>query len=268
MADVRIGVMGCGGRMGRMLVAEVHATEGCRLSGGCEAPGNPVLGQDIGTLAGIGPVGLAATPERGDVFAASDVVIDFTIPAASVAHAQFAAAQAKALVIGTTGFDVAQSAALEAAAARAPIVWAPNMSLAVNLLLSLVEQVAARLGDDYDVEILEMHHRYKVDAPSGTALALGAAAAKARGIDLDGHSQRVRDGLTGERRRGDIGFASLRGGDNAGEHVVMFASTGERLELAHRATSRVVYARGAVRAARWAVTRPPGLYRMKDVLGL
>jgi 4-hydroxy-tetrahydrodipicolinate reductase len=254
--------------MGRMLVAEVHGTPGCRIVGGCEAPGHPVLGQDIGTLAGVGALGRAATAERGDVFASADVVIDFTIPAASVAHAQFAAAHGKALVIGTTGFDDAQTAALEAAGQRVPIVWAPNMSLAVNLLFGLVEQVAARLGEEYDIEILEMHHRHKVDAPSGTALALGAAAARGRGIDIDRRSQRVRDGMTGERPRGDIGFAALRGGDNVGEHVVMFASTGERLELAHRATSRQIYARGAVRAARWAVEQKPGLYGMKDVLGL
>jgi 4-hydroxy-tetrahydrodipicolinate reductase len=254
--------------MGRMLVSEVHGTPGCRVAGGCEAPGHPLLGQDIGTLAGIGPIGLSATAERGDVFAASEVVIDFTMPAASVAHAQFAAAHRKALVIGTTGFDDAQTAAIEAAAQSVPIVWAPNMSLAVNLLFGLVEQVAARLGEDYDIEILEMHHRHKVDAPSGTALALGAAAARGRGIDIESRSQRVRDGQTGERPRGDIGFAALRGGDNVGEHVVMFASTGERLELAHRATSRQIYARGAVRAARWAVEQKPGLYGMKDVLGL
>lgn len=268
MAEIRVGIMGCAGRMGRMLVAEVHATPGCRLAGGCEAPTNPVLGQDIGELAGIGTTGLKLSADRGEVFGAADVVIDFTSPAASVAHAQFASALGKALVIGTTGLDEAQAAAVKAASARVPIVWAPNMSLAVNLLLGLVEQVAARLGDDYDIEIVEMHHRHKVDAPSGTALALGAAAAKGRGIDLASRSQRGRDGETGPRRDGDIGFAALRGGDNVGEHTVMFMSTGERLELAHKATSRLIYARGAVRAAQWAVGQKPGLYGMKDVLGL
>jgi 4-hydroxy-tetrahydrodipicolinate reductase len=268
MADIGIGIMGCGGRMGRMLVAEVHGTPGCRLTAGGEVPGSPLLGRDIGELAGIGPVGIAAIADAAAVFAASQVVIDFTTPAAAVTNAGLAAQQGKALVIGTTGLDAAQGAALAEAASRASIVWAPNMSLAVNLLLGLVEQAASRLGEDFDIEVLEMHHRHKVDAPSGTALALGEAAARGRGIDLAAHSQRVRDGHTGARRGGDIGFATLRGGDVAGEHTVMFATTGERLELTHRATSRRTFAHGAVRAALWAAGRPPGLYGMKDVLGL
>jgi 4-hydroxy-tetrahydrodipicolinate reductase len=268
MGEVRIGVIGCGGRMGRMLVAEVYSTEGCRLGGGAEAPNSPLIGRDIGELAGIGPVGLAATSDRAALFAASDAVIDFSTPAASLAHAQLAAALGKALVIGTTGLDAEQEAAVRQAARNAPILMSANMSLGVNLLLALVERVAGRLGPDYDIEILEMHHRGKVDAPSGTALALGQAAARGRGIVLELHSARGRDGITGTRRDGDIGFASLRGGDVVGDHTVTFAGLGERLELTHRASSRQLFARGAVRAACWIVGKPPGLYGIKDVLGL
>lgn len=268
MAEIGIGIMGCGGRMGRMLVAEVRGTAGCRLAGGCEAPGNALLGRDIGELAGIGAVGLAASADAAALAASSDVLIDFTPPAAAVAHAALAAQRGKALVIGTTGLNPEETRALAVAAERAPIVWAPNMSVAVTLLQGLVEETARRLGEEYDIEIMEMHHRHKVDAPSGTALALGRAAAAGRGIDLDGHSQRVRDGHTGPRHVGDIGFASLRGGDVVGDHTVIFAGDGDRLELTHRATSRQLFARGAVRAARWVAGRAPGLYGMKDVLGL
>jgi 4-hydroxy-tetrahydrodipicolinate reductase len=268
MAEIGIGITGCGGRMGRMLLAEVHATEGCRLAGGIEAPGSPLIGQDLGEVAGLGTLGRMVGGDPATLFAASDVVIDFTAPAASVAHAAMAAEKGKALVIGTTGLDPDQMAQLRAAAHRAPILWAPNMSPAVNLLLGLVEKAARGLGEDYDIEVLEMHHRHKVDAPSGTALALGRAAALGRGVELAGHSQRVRDGHTGPRKSGDIGFATLRGGDVVGDHTVIFAGPGERLELTHRAASRHIFARGAVRAARWAVGKPPGLYGMKDVLGL
>jgi 4-hydroxy-tetrahydrodipicolinate reductase len=268
MAELRIGISGCAGRMGRMLVAEVAATAGCRLAGGVEGPKNRELGKDIGELAGIGAVGLSASSDVAALFQSADVVIDFSTPEASIAHAQLAAATKKALVIGTTGLDARAGAALREAAKAAPILWAPNMSLGVNLLLSLVEETARRLGEEYDIEILEMHHRHKVDAPSGTALALGKAAADGRGIDLAAASQRVRDGITGPRKAGMIGFATLRGGDNPGEHRVLFAAEGEQVELAHRATSRRVFARGAVTAAQWLAAKPPGLYAMKDVLGL
>jgi 4-hydroxy-tetrahydrodipicolinate reductase len=268
MADIRVGITGCGGRMGRMLVAEVLGAEGFLLVGGCELSHNPVLGRDIGELAGKGRVGLEATADAAALFAAAAVVIDFTTPAAAVSHAGLAAKYGKALVLGTTGLDAAQTSAIEAAAKRAPIVWAPNMSPAITLLQGLVAEAARRLGEDYDIEVLEMHHRHKVDAPSGTALALGRAAAEGRGIDLAAHSQRVRDGHTGPRKAGDIGFASLRGGDVVGDHSVIFAGEGERLELTHRATSRRLFARGVLRAARWVAGKPPGLYGMKDVLGL
>ncbi len=268
MAELRIGISGCAGRMGRMLVAEVAATAGCTLSGGVDAPTSRELGKDIGELAGIGAVGMKAGSDLAALLAASDVVIEFSVPEASVAHAALAAQAKKALVIGTTGLDGKAHDALVAAAKSAPLLWAPNMSLGVNWLLALVEQTARRLGDDYDIEILEMHHRHKVDAPSGTALALGKAAAEGRKIDLAAKSQRTRDGITGARKAGDIGFATLRGGDNAGEHRVIFAADGEMLELGHRATSRRVFARGAVTAAQWLAPQKPGLYSMKDVLGL
>ncbi len=268
MAEIRIGISGCGGRMGRMLIAEVTATPGCVLSGGVDAPNSPNIGKDIGELAGIGANGLIASTDFAALLDASDTVIDFSTPEASLAHAALAAKTGKALVIGTTGFDAAADAALRAAGKSAPILWAPNMSLGVNLLLSLVEQTAQRLGDDYDIEILEMHHRHKVDAPSGTALALGKAAAAGRKVDLAAKSQRVRDGITGARKAGDIGFATLRGGDNVGEHHVLFSADGEQIEIAHKASSRRVFARGAVAAAQFLAGKPAGFYGMKDVLGL
>jgi 4-hydroxy-tetrahydrodipicolinate reductase len=268
MAEIAIGVTGCGGRMGRMLLAEIHGTPGCRVAGGIEAPDHAVLGRDLGELAGVGVLGLAVGADAARLFAISDVVVDFTAPAATAVHAGEAARQGKPIVIGTTGLERAQDDAIAAAARKTAIVRAANMSLGVNILLGLVRDVASRLGDDYDIEIVEMHHRHKVDAPSGTALALGQAAAAGRGVELAGKSARGRDGITGARKRGDIGFASLRGGDVAGDHSVIFAADGERIELTHRAGTRQVFARGAVRAACWLPGRAPGLYGMKDVLGL
>ena len=268
MAALRIGISGCAGRMGRMLLAEVAATPGCALAGGVDSPQSRDIGKDIGELAGIGAVGMTAGSDLAALLREADVVIEFATREASVAHAALAAQAKKPLVIGTTGLDAQAHQALTAAAKSAPILWAPNMSLGVNLLLGLVTQAAKLLGEDYDIEILEMHHRHKVDAPSGTALALGKAAAEGRKIDLAAKSQRTRDGITGARKRGDIGFATLRGGDNAGEHRVIFAAEGEQIELGHRATSRRVFARGAVAAAQWLAGQKPGLYAMKDVLGL
>src|SRR5438045_3869320 len=235
MAEVRIGVVGCGGRMGRLLVAEAHGVEGCRVVAGSEGPTSPLVGKDMGELAGVGALGIKVASEAKAVFEASDVVLDLTVPAASVAHARLAAESGRALVLGTTGLDADQAETIRGAAKRAPIVWAANFSLGVNLLASLVEQAARVLGEDFDIEVLEMHHRHEVDAPSGTALALGEAAARGRRVALAAKSQRVRDGHTGPRRSGDIGFATLRGGDVAGEHTVMFAGPAERIELTHRA---------------------------------
>ena len=213
----------------------------------------------IGVVTGTNPAALVA---------ACDAIIDFTVPAVTVLNAELAASAGKVLVIGTTGIDAAQTRAIEAAARHTPIVWSPNMSLGVNLLMGLVEQVAATLGPDYDIEIVEMHHRMKIDAPSGTALGLGRAAAAGRGVALEDVWVKSRDGHTGKREGGTIGFATLRGGDVVGDHTVMFAGLGERVELTHKAADRRIYARGAVRAALWAKGRAPGLYGMKDVLGL
>ena len=268
MADVRIAVIGCAGRMGRMLVADIVGTEGCALAGCTVRPGSAQLGQDAGELAGVGRAGVAASDDAEAVLRECDVAIDFTNPATTAVTASLAAQLGKPLVIGTTALHAAEESAVREAASRIPIVWAANTSLGINLLLGLVEQVAQRLGPDWDLEILEMHHKAKVDAPSGTALALGRAAASARGVNFDGVAERGRDGITAPRKAGSIGFAALRGGDNIGEHHVIFAGMGEQLELTHRATNRGIYAKGAVRAARWLVGRPPGLYGMKQVLDL
>ena len=268
MERYRIGVLGCAGRMGRMLLNVLAETEGCEIVGGTEAPGNPVVGLDRGAQAGLGELGVAVGADPVELFAKAEAVLDFTAPAASVGHAGLAAQAEAVHVIGTTGLDAEQNAAIARAAQHATIVQAANMSLGVNVLLALVERAARTLDPDYDIEVVEMHHRYKVDAPSGTALALGRAAAAGRGVELDRVAQKVRDGVTGARRRGDIGFATLRGGDVAGEHTVIFAGDGERVELSHKASSREVFARGAVKAALWARGKPPGLYGMKDVLGL
>ncbi|MEE3626163.1 4-hydroxy-tetrahydrodipicolinate reductase [Nitrospirillum sp. BR 11752] len=266
---MRIGIVGCGGRMGRMLMREVLGTPGATLAGGTMRPGNPDLGRDLGTLAGLEPTGLVSTSDTDALFAASDAVIDFTTPAGTAVHAGLAARHGTALVVGTTGLSPEQQAAIDAASGQAAVVQAPNMSLGVNLLLALVQDVARTLGPDvWDIEIVEMHHRHKVDAPSGTALGLGRAAAAGRGVDLDTVSDRVRDGHTGAREIGHIGFATLRGGDVVGDHTVIFAAEGERIELTHKAGSRAIFARGAVRAAIWAGARGPGLYSMRDVLGL
>ena len=268
MAKTKIGVVGCGGRMGRMLVAEIAATEGCTVAGGSEAPGSGYVNQDIGELAGLGRIGIPIGETVDKLIRVSDVVLEFTSPPATAEHASLAAGLGKAMVIGTTGLSPEQGDVVREAARRIPIVWAPNMSLGINVLLSVVEEVARRLGPDWDIEIMEMHHRGKVDAPSGTALALGQAAAAGREVVLEQVEQRARDGITGPRRRGDIGFVALRGGDVTGDHHVIFAGAGERLELIHRATTRAIYAKGAVRAARWVVGRPAGLYGLKEVLGL
>ena len=268
MAGTKIGVVGCGGRMGRMLVAEIAATEGCTVAGGSEAPGSGYVNQDIGELAGIGRIGIPIGETVEKLIRDSDVVLEFTSPAATAEHAELAAELGTPMVIGTTGLSPAEGERVRQAGRRVPIVWAPNMSLGVNVLLSIAEEVAQRLGPEWDVEIIEMHHRGKVDAPSGTALALGRAVAAGRGVALEQVEQRGRDGITGPRRTGDIGFAALRGGDAVGDHHVIFAGAGERLELVHRATTRAIYAKGAVRAARWVVGRAPGVYGLKEVLDL
>jgi 4-hydroxy-tetrahydrodipicolinate reductase len=265
MDVTRIGLAGCGGRMGRLLVAEIGQTPRAQLAGGIDAAPS-VIGRDLGTLAGGESLGLFATADPNDLLAASDVVIDFSVPAATSALAGSAAAAGIALVIGTTGLSAGQQAAIDAAARLVPVVQAANFSLGVNLLLALVERAAAALGPDYDIEILEMHHRMKRDAPSGTALALGGAAARARGAPLETLRSAARDGADLARIPGSIGFAALRGGDVVGDHTVILAASGERIELTHRATDRRIFARGAVRAALWVAGRPPGIYGMQEVL--
>jgi len=268
VSEIEIGLVGAAGRMGQMLVRQIAETKGARLVAASEAPNGPSVGKDAGEVAGLARTGvnIAGSPES--VFDHAQVVIDFTIPKASAAHADLAAAKGVALVVGTTGLSTEEGARVRAAAAKVPVVWTGNMSVWVTLLAELVQRVARTLDPAYDVEIVEMHHRHKIDAPSGTALMLGEAAAAGRGVQLAKVSQRGRDGHTGARRSGDIGFASLRGGDVVGDHVVIFAGPGERLELGHRAGSRQLFAQGAVRAALWVADRGPGLYTMKDVLGL
>ncbi|MGQ9364864.1 4-hydroxy-tetrahydrodipicolinate reductase [Azospirillum sp. ST 5-10] len=265
---MKIGVVGCGGRMGQMLVREILATPGCTLAGGTERVGGPLVGRDVAVIAGLEPAGVAAVDDAVPLFAEADAVIDFTTPEATERHAALAAQSQTVLVVGTTGLNPAQQESLARAATHTPIVQAPNMSVGVNLLFALVERVAGVLAEDYDIEIVEMHHRHKVDAPSGTALGLGRAAAAGRGVALDEVWQKVRDGHTGPRTPGAIGFATLRGGDVVGDHSVVFAAEGERIELTHKASSRQVFAKGAVRAALWANAKPSGLYSMRDVLGL
>lgn len=268
MSEMRLVVVGAAGRMGRMLIKAVTETQGCRLAGAIERDGSPAIGQDAGMLAGIGALGVAVTSDPESVFAKADGVLDFTAPAATVAFAALAAQARLVHVIGTTGLGEDDFAKLQTAAREARIVQSGNMSLGVNLLAGLVRKVAATLGEDFDIEVLEMHHRMKVDAPSGTALLLGEAAAEGRKIALKDRSVRVRDGHTGARKPGDIGFATLRGGSVVGDHTVFFAGPGERLELSHRAEDRGLFARGAVKAALWAFNQKPGYYTMADVLGL
>jgi len=268
MSDMKIAVLGAAGRMGQTLTRVIAETPGCVVAGGIEAKGSPAIGRDMGEMAGLEPLGIAITDEPLPVFAGVDGVLDFTTPASTVAFVALSAQARLVHVIGTTGFSPAEEAKIEAAARHATIIKAGNMSQGVNLLALLTARVAEALGPEFDIEILEMHHRHKRDAPSGTSLMLGEAAAQGRAVSLAERGVRVRDGDTGPRREGDIGFAALRGGDVVGEHRVIFAGPGERIELAHIATDRGIFARGAVKAALWGRGKSPGLYSMKDVLGL
>ena len=268
MSDMRLVVAGAAGRMGRMLVSAVTRTDGVVLSAALARPGSAALGQDAGMLAGVGPIGVPVTEDVLEAFVATEGVLDFTSPSASVGLAALAAQARIAHVVGTTGFTATDLARLEAASRHAPLVRSGNMSLGVNLLAALVRRTARTLGTDWDIEIVETHHRMKVDAPSGTALMLGEAAAAGRETSLAEHAVRGRDGATGARPLGAIGFASLRGGTVVGDHAVVFAGNGERIELSHRAEDRGLFAQGAVKAALWARGRRPGLYSMADVLDL
>jgi 4-hydroxy-tetrahydrodipicolinate reductase len=254
--------------MGRELVRVIQGTDGCVVSGGVESAASPHLGADVGTLSGLAPMGIAVTSDPLEIVAASDAVIDFTTPAATVEMAGLAANARIVHVIGTTGLGERDDAAIKAAARHATIIKAGNMSLGVNLLTAITQRIAEVLDDEFDIEIVEMHHRQKVDAPSGTALMLGNAAARGRRKNLETSSVRARDGHTGPRRKGDIGFATLRGGNVVGDHTVVFAGDGERIELTHRALDRSIFARGAVKAALWGRGKGPGLFSMSDVLGI
>jgi 4-hydroxy-tetrahydrodipicolinate reductase len=268
MADMRLIVAGAAGRMGNALIKTIAETDGVTLAAALEGKQSSALGEDAGVLAGCGANGIAVSADAAAAAAVADGILDFTTPKASVALAELAA-QARLLhVIGTTGFEDDDLAKITAAARRTAIVRSGNMSLGVNLLAALVEQAARALGPEFDVEMIEMHHRMKVDAPSGTALLLGEAAAKGRGGALGDMRLPPRDGITGARPTGTIGFAALRGGSVVGDHSVIFAGIGERLELSHKAEDRSIFARGAVHAALWARGRKPGLYSMRDVLGI
>jgi len=268
MTDFRVVIAGAAGRMGRTLIALAHATPGMVVAGALERPGSAALGKDAGEIAGVGALAVAISDDPLNAVLHADAIIDFTAPASTVELAALAAQGRIAHVIGTTGLTLEDIRKIDAAARHATIVRSGNMSLGVNLLAGLARQVAAALGENYDIEVVEMHHRMKVDAPSGTALMLGEAAAKGRGVELATHSARGRDGITGARKLGDIGFASLRGGTVVGEHSVIFAGPSERIELVHKAEDRALFAHGAIRAAQWAHGRKPGHYSMADVLGL
>lgn len=268
MNDMRLVVVGAGGRMGRALIRAVTEMEGAVVSAAIDREGSPVIGKDAGEIAGVGPIGVAVGDDPLPAFAKADGVLDFTSPSATRLYSEFAAQARIVHVIGTTGLGAEDEERIKAASRHARIVKSGNMSFGVNLLAALVRKAAAVLDVDYDIEIVEMHHKHKVDAPSGTALLLGKAAADGRKISLDDHSVRVRDGHTGPRREGDIGFASLRGGSVVGDHSVIFAGAGERLTLSHHAEDRQLFATGAVKAALLARNMKPGLYSMADLLGL
>jgi 4-hydroxy-tetrahydrodipicolinate reductase len=268
MSDMRLIVAGAGGRMGRALTRVIAETPGAVLAGALEAPGSELLGKDAGVLAGLPANGVELSGDLWSLSAKADGILDFTVPGATIANVAIAAERGLVHVIGTTGLSASDMAVIKTVTSRAVVVQSGNMSLGVNLLAALVKRVAASLDESFDIEILEMHHKAKIDAPSGTALLLGEAAAAGRKIALDPHSARGRDGITGPRNAGAIGFASLRGGTVTGDHSVIFAGPMERIELTHRAEDRTMFAQGAVKAALWARDKKPGFYTMTDVLGL
>lgn len=267
-ATIRIALTGIAGRMGRTLAEAIAADAQLTLAGAVERPDSSVIGTDVGELTGLGRNGLLVASELDQVVAGCDAVIDFTAPAATLAHLACCREAGRPLVIGTTGLDGAAREALSAAAVDIPVVYAPNYSVGVNLSLKLLDMAARVLGDSVDIEIIEAHHRHKVDAPSGTALRMGEVVAQALGRDLADVAVYGRQGHTGARERATIGFETIRAGDIVGDHTVLFAADGERLEITHKASSRMTFAAGAVRAAVWATGQPPGLYDMNDVLGL
>jgi 4-hydroxy-tetrahydrodipicolinate reductase len=267
-STANIVVAGAAGRMGNRIVACLADVSDLRLVAALEAPGHAALGRDAGELAGVGKTGVSVGADAAAEITRDRVLIEFSVPEASLAHLRLVAQAGARAVIGTTGFSAAQRAEIGDLAKRAAILWSPNMSVATNVAFKLLATMAKALGDEYDVEITEIHHRFKKDAPSGTALRMAEVVAGALGRDLDQVAVYGRQGLPGERTKPEIGILSLRSGDVVGEHTVSFGTLGERLELTHRAHNRDTYARGALRAARFIVGRPPGLYSMADVLGL
>ncbi len=265
---IHVAITGAAGRMGRYLLDACQQTDEVRCTAASEHPDNALIGADAGELAGIGRLNVPVTADLTPLIDRFDILIDFTRPAATLTHLALCQVAGKALVIGTTGFSVEQKTAIAQAAETIPIVFAPNMSVGVNLCFKLLEMAAQVLSDDVDIEILEAHHRHKVDAPSGTALAMGQVIARTLGRDLAQCAVYGRQGATGERDRSTIGFATVRAGDIVGEHTVLFADVGERIEITHRASNRMTFAKGAIRAAAWLAGRGPGLYVMQDVLGL
>lgn len=265
---MRLVVAGAAGRMGQVLTRVIGETPGCEVAGGIEAAGSPHVGKDMGELAGIGPLGIKITADPDVALTGADGLVDFTVPAATLALCEATRRHRLVHVIGTTGIDANGQARIAEAAKTARIVKSGNFSFGVNLLAGLVKRAAALMGPSYDIEVVEMHHRAKIDAPSGTALLLAEAAAKGRGIELAENSIRGRDGHTGARPQGPIGFASLRGGSVVGDHTVVFAGPQERIELTHRAESREMFARGAVWAALKVRERGPGLYAMADLMAM
>jgi 4-hydroxy-tetrahydrodipicolinate reductase len=265
---VNVIICGAAGRMGKLLVSLSHEHAEMRLVGAVEMPEHWTLGKDAGEVAGIGAIGVKVTADYAALAAPDTVTLDFTLPGAALKHLQLAAANGAAIVIGTTGFSAEQRAEAEKVASQTRTLIAPNMSVGVNVLLKVVADVARILKEGFDPEIMEIHHRFKMDAPSGTALALGRAIAAAQGKDFEQQAKLAREGITGQRSDDEIGIVALRGGDAVGDHTVVFAGFGERLELTHRAQSRECLARGAIRAALWLPEQKPGLYSMKDVLGL
>jgi 4-hydroxy-tetrahydrodipicolinate reductase len=263
-----LAVTGASGRMGRELIRAIMLNPALQLAGALEREGSEYIGRDAGELAGLGVQGITVTSDPTIAFAKAQGIIDFSAPAATRIFAKWAHDHNTVHVVGTTGLSAADMEALKTASEKAVIIQSGNMSLGVNLLAALVEQAARTLGTDYDIEVLEMHHRHKVDAPSGTALLLGEAAAKGRHISLEEKAVRSRDGYTGARREGDIGFATLRGGTVIGDHSVMFAGSSERIVLTHVAEDRAIFAHGALKAAQWGSAQKAGLYSMRDVLGL
>lgn len=265
---IKVAILGAAGRMGQALVRGSRSLEGVQLAAAVEKADSPWVGRDAGQPAGIGDTGVVIASDLRAVLAAADVAIDFTFHGAVPENAELCAALGKPVIIGTTGLDPAETARVKKAAEKLPIVWAPNYSLGVNLLFSLVRRAAQILDANYDIEIVEMHHHFKKDAPSGTALGLAKAAAAGRGQELDAVANYGRHGQTGERPKGEIGIHALRGGDVVGEHTIIFAADGDRVELAHKASGREGFAHGALMAAKWVAGRKAGLYDMQDVLGL